>query len=115
MGGGNLMPALGGTHAPPLEGLGLALASWANASSENDSPNDAAAYVEFFRDGVLRFSGNVQRDRVTSLKRRQCSKHVYNLESPAQLYIGNGLFVHNCRCTMGVSFETPDPQNGTGS
>ena len=55
---------------------------------------DSPAYIN------ARLAGQVSLVEVTSLVRRHCRAHVYNLETRSGWYFANGILAHNCRCTV---------------
>ena len=58
------------------------------------------ADAELFCDAMNRATGEVALDDVINVERVKFSGHVYNLQTERQLYIANGLVVHNCRSIM---------------
>jgi hypothetical protein len=105
MGVAGLHGALLGSHARPLERFGLGLGARGNASLGQDSANRSARQSEVLSYPILRDARNVHADQVISIEVRSFSGHVYNLETEQSWYSGNGIIVHNCRCTVAPVLE----------
>ena len=56
------------------------------------------SYTEFATEFLRRFSGLITADKVVQVRQCNFAGHVYDLQSLEQLYIANGVIVHNCRC-----------------
>lgn len=53
-----------------------------------------------WRDLMRREAGLIEADRVVNVSLRRFSGHVFNLETEAGYYIANGVYTHNCRCSL---------------
>jgi hypothetical protein len=86
----------------PLE-KGLAVGASSDASPEQFSFDGLSRDAELARELMFIRASDIQLDKLVSVGRRQFSGHVFNLQTESQLYIGNGIFASNCRCTEGIS------------
>jgi len=78
----------------------LANGAYADASAEKVAAYPAPGNGEDLGEGEFRLSFDVPTTHVTSLRIRQFSGHVYDLQSRSGLYIANGVLSSNCRCTV---------------
>lgn len=101
MGSGDLTGALFGSHARPLDRLGLGLATARQASRFNATVNSPPIGVEDARYPDLRLAIGVEASDVVDVEIRAAVKtHVYNLQTEFEWYTGNSIITHNCRCFL---------------
>ena len=115
---GNLLPMFDGLLAAPNGGLGglgiasvlfggtlcrrhtvgLGLSTEDNAGLHQGSADNVPGYPLPSRESVHRFAGDVAPNEIVSVRKRDFTGMVHNLETPTGWYIANGVIVHNCRC-----------------
>lgn len=98
VGGSNLFGALKLGHALPLNGLARTLVARFDTATEKQTTDDTPRDAVLVGEGVLGLAAQVTLDKVASVRWAPFHGHVFNLETSNELYIANGLLVHNCRC-----------------
>jgi hypothetical protein len=68
------------------------------ATVGQSTPYGGDGYPIVFSDTFDRMSGLVHLDNIVGIRKFNFCDHVYDLQTLSQLYISNGIFVHNCRC-----------------
>lgn len=107
-----LLPPVGTELGHPDE-HGLAPVPRFNPCFQQTGSDDSPADVEAFREGLFALPGGVALDQIVSVKRDVVTTHVFNLETKSGWYVGSGVIVHNCRCTL-VIVPASSVQQGDG-
>ena len=90
-----LRRSMGHTHEHSL-----AAVARLDAMLEQVSTDDGARDIIGLRQRLLRFPSEITLDKLVDIRHLQFSGHVYDLQTIDQLYTCNGIFVHNCRCSI---------------
>lgn len=92
----HLVPDLGSSSVGNGQsGVGHCAAS---AGGLDDLPSGHGSDLKTLGDLFVGEAGLVSQDQVTSVRFRQFSGHVFNLEDVRGMYIASHIVVHNCRC-----------------
>jgi hypothetical protein len=71
-----------------------------DAKLKESVADDTVSNADFPGDLRNRFPAQVSFDRVVEVKHQSYSGHVYNLQTESGAYVAQGIYVHNCRCTI---------------
>ena len=71
-----------------------------NAPFDQVAAYDTPAYPYTPSDALFGFPGQVALDELIEIRQFEFSGYVYDLQTISGLYTANGVFVHNCRCTI---------------
>lgn len=96
----NLIGALLGGHALPLDALLFAGGSESDSAGGQSASDSLAGDAELAREIQDGLTGEVLPDEIVSVDRYAFSGHVYNLETTSGHYTSNGIITHNCRCRL---------------
>ena len=64
----------------------------------NNSLDDFVSHIEVFGNTADSFAGDVLLDNIVDIRRELFHGYVYNLQTPKEYYIAEGIAIHNCRC-----------------
>ena len=100
MTGGDLSLSFIRGHSSPFDSRGFALAPGQNALLDKPTPESGPTPTELLCDAILGLPGPITVEPVLQIREFQFSGHVYDLQTTPGVYIGSGIVVHNCRCTL---------------
>lgn len=104
--GQNLRRSLLCRHGFPFKRLGSGLVSGSNARDKQAAAERPAINASLARQFVFRFAGDVTAKEIIKIRQFNETCHVYDLQIEKwQLYICNGVVVHNCRCWLDYSVD----------
>ena len=106
MGSRDLTASLCTAHVRPLQQLGLTPSANRDTGLDEPQRQSGSAAPEIISQLLERFSGSVLLDKITDIKIESIHDFVYNLETESGFYSANGIIIHNCRCSLGLKFET---------
>jgi hypothetical protein len=93
-------PTFSRRHVGEPKRVGLGLRSADNTGSGETALDNGARHLPLKGDGLFRLPAGVRTARISRLRFRECSTHVYTLQTKSTLYTINGLVSSNCQCTV---------------
>ena len=72
--------------------------SGSKAVFNDNALDDFVSHIKIFGNTANSFAGNIPLDNIVSIRRELFHGYVYNLQTPKEYYIAEGIAIHNCRC-----------------
>ena len=99
---GGLQISGSGIHALPFERLGFGLTADVNPALHQPKADGGATDGKVLSDRLFREPGLVQFDHVVNVQRKPFRGHVFNLQTEEGYYVADGIYTHNCRCSLEI-------------